>query len=123
MKNEYVKVWVWDEALGRVQTKLVLYGTRIARWYGREPVYRYAHDILWDSEAHLAERANDFFDFYYFSGDTEHLKKSYWAKRVDEFLTQNVNQIYAPFVEENYNIPLSNSNPAAMFRIKGLTVE
>lgn len=111
MKNEYVKVWVWDEALGRVQTKFVLYGTRIARWYGREPVYRYAHDILWDSEARLAERANDFFDFYYFSGDTEHLKKSYWAKRVGEFLMQNVNQIYAPFVEENYNFESGSNVP------------
>lgn len=63
MINEYVKVWMWDEDLGRVQTKFVLYGTLIARWCGREPIYRYAHDIFWDSEARLAERANDFLLF------------------------------------------------------------
>lgn len=123
MKNEYVKVWVWDEALERVQTSFVLYGTMIPRWYGRDPVYRYAHDLFWDTEARLAESANDFFDFYYFSGNPQHLDRMYWMERLTTHVKEHPNTLRSEFLEENYNVELSLENPGFIYPLRGIKVK
>lgn len=110
MKQDYVKVWVWDEDLQRVQTRWVLYGTQVKRYYGRMATDVLVHDLTWEREYPRAIAANSHRDVFYFTGNPHHLTDDF---QFDPKYFYN---------EVDWGVEVHNTPAAALYMIKGLKV-